>query len=124
VESSKQLFRQIIDAELGVSIAAFSQDEKEEAIEALEDAQDDSLGPLIEVFEAFCDSWPDVLDVTYGGTRVDFREFRSSVVPELLEALHYWARAHEYVDLVQPLEEAQHAFTTGIRRAGGRVDAD
>jgi hypothetical protein len=95
VNATKQIFRTVLGDELGLRISAFDQDEKEEAAELQVDRSEDervqALSEILDLFAELCDRWPEVLDLRYGGTRADFREFRTRFLPALLEALDVWA---------------------------------
>ncbi len=127
VDAIKQIFRQLLRAELGIKVAAFSQDEKQEALERQieleeDDVYHDWLPDLIELFEELCDRWPEVLDLRYGGTRSDFREFRVDYIPGLLSALQPWAGDRGYGDLEKRLREVDREYHRAIRRAAGRAE--
>lgn len=124
VEATKQVFRTILRAELGLRAAAYDQGEKEEALElrANRDPPDDdegALDELVELFTELCDRWPEVLDLRYGGTRADFREFRTVFVPALLSALTQWSYEKQEGSLVERLKAADRHYTTAVRGAEG-----
>lgn len=92
VDATKQVFRTLLRSELGLKAASFDQDEKEEALElrakrAAPENDEGALDELVELFTELCDRWPEVLDLRYGGTRADFREFRTVFMPTLLSTL-------------------------------------
>ncbi len=97
IESVQQIFRGVLRGSLGVEVTSFTQDEKQEALDAVErlvENEDDAyehVEPLVNLFGVLCDQWPDILDVSYGGSSAEFREFRVTFIPELLYALELWA---------------------------------
>ena len=48
---------------------------------------------LVQWFEEFCDLYPDVLAMGYGGSRVVFASFHTRYVPRLLDRADAWSRA-------------------------------
>jgi hypothetical protein len=122
VEATKQVFRTLLRAELGLRAAAFDQGEKEDALElqANRDAPDEdegALDELVELFAELCDRWPEVLDLRYGGTRADFREFRTVFVPALLSALAQWSHEKKSDALTEQLEAVDRRYTAAVRAA-------
>lgn len=118
VNTTKQIFRTVLGDELGLRISAFNQDEKEEATELQIDRTDDekvqALGEMLELFGELCDRWPEVLDLRYGGTRAEFREFRTRFIPALLFALSGWARQSGDDPLVQELKTLEPRYLQAI----------
>jgi hypothetical protein len=117
VNTTKQIFRTLLGDELGLRVSAFDQDEKEEALELQVDRSDDenvkALGEILELFGELCDRWPEVLDLRYGGTRADFREFRTRFLPALLAALEVWAKSRNDKSLAE-LSEVKQRYLKAI----------
>ncbi len=118
------MFRHILGAELKLSVARFDQDEKEEALDyqvALErrGRLPDGLDEIVRLFGELCDRWPEVLDLRYGGTRADFREFRTEFLPALLDALVLWTESHADADLLKTVEDASKRYCAAVRVAEG-----
>jgi hypothetical protein len=121
VNTTKQIFRAVLDKELGLRVSAFDQDEKEEALELQlersDQSQDESVDVILELFGELCDRWPEVLDLRYGGTRADFREFRTAFLPALLEALDLWAKERKDDALSNGVATLEQRYRKAIRRA-------
>jgi hypothetical protein len=123
VESTQQIFRQILREGLGLSIASFSQDEKQEALEALDGVDESNetitgyIEPFVELFAELCDQWPDVIDVSYGGSPSDFREFRVELVPALLEALANWVRVRGDSAFAEQTTRVHDAYVSAIEES-------
>lgn len=118
VEVCKQVFRLVLGGELGLTVSAFSQDEKEEAVElavSADDAEIRQYETLLDAFGALCDRWPDVLDVQYGGSQADFREFRTEFIPLFLDGLSEWASSD--ADLVSKVTATRRRYARALRTA-------
>jgi hypothetical protein len=134
VNTTKQIFRTLLGEELGLRISAFDQDEKEEALELQVDRSGDehveALTDILELFSELCDRWPEVLDLRYGGTRADFREFRTQFVPALLDALKFWASDDTDAPLADALSGVEQRYREAIgdaaeaQRDSGEDDDD
>jgi hypothetical protein len=117
VEACRLAFRNLLGAELGVVVTSFSQEEKDEALEALEDEDDGALDEFVEAFGEFCDRWPDVLGASYGGSRADFREFRHDVIPMLLSGLYNWALTREHAVIAAEIRDAERSFSRALHES-------
>jgi hypothetical protein len=131
VKMTQQMFRTLLGEELGLRAAAFDQSEKEEALELqadrdIPDYDEGGLDQLVELFCELCDRWPEVLDLRYGGTRADFREFRTVFVPALLEGLTQWSYEKGDAALSERLDAVDRHYTAAVRhaaRAPAEIDA-
>jgi len=124
VDATKQVFRSLLRQELGLQAKAFDQDEKEDAMElqAKRVAGDDdegALDELVELFSELCDRWPEVLDLRYGGTRADFREFRTVFLPALLSTLVQWSHEKQAQIVTSQLKAISRDYEQAVRSAEG-----
>ena len=122
VKTTQQMFRTLLGEELGLRAAAFDQSEKEEALELqaereVPDDDEGGLDQLVDLFSELCDRWPEVLDLRYGGTRADFREFRTVFVPTLLDALRQWSYEKGDARLRERLDAVDRNYTAALRHA-------
>lgn len=130
VNSTKQVFRTLLRSELGLKAASFDQDEKEEALElrakrATAENDEGGLDELVELFTELCDRWPEVLDLRYGGTRADFREFRTVFMPALLSTLQQLFREKGSGETTSEVQRISRDYDEAVRTAeGSPADAE
>jgi hypothetical protein len=130
VESTQQIFRHVLRNGLGVSVVSFSQDEKQEVLEALGNMSEsdadgsEDLEPFVELFAEFCDQWPDVIDISYGGSPSDFREFRAELVPELLDALTHWSQSRGQTKFAITLKSVYEDYKGAVAESSRGLSDD
>jgi hypothetical protein len=122
VDTTKQVFRTLLRAELGLKAASFDQDEKEEALELRAkrttlESDEGALDELVELFTELCDRWPEVLDLRYGGTRADFREFRAVFMPALLSTLQQLFREKGSGETTSEVQKISRDYDEAVRAA-------
>jgi hypothetical protein len=122
VDATKQVFRTLLRSELGLKAASFDQDEKEEALDVrasrtMLENDEGALDELVELFTELCDRWPEVLDLRYGGTRADFREFRTVFMPALLSTLEQLSHEKGSEKTTTELREITRDYDDAVRTA-------
>ena len=71
---------------------------------------------LITWFEDFCDLYPDVLAMGYGGSRSVFATFHTTNMVRLLDRAEAWARSEKLEDLEQAVQQASGAYKAALPR--------
>jgi hypothetical protein len=96
MDFATEAFNQNFRTHLNVGIDSFSQSDKEEVLYVAGTDPDEDLPiyNLVRLYVDFCNRWPDVLNISYGGSPADFREFRAELMPRLLATLLEVAKEH------------------------------
>ncbi len=96
MDFATEAFNQNFRTQLNVGIDSFSQSDKEEVLFVAGTDHDEDLPiyDLVRLYVDFCNRWPDVLNISYGGSSADFREFRAELMPRLLTTLLEVAKEH------------------------------
>jgi hypothetical protein len=113
----QNFFAQFFDNEVKSPITSIGSEAKRTAVRARlrlrKEADHTSTVALITWFEAFCDTYPDILALGYMGRAVDFRQFLNGDLLDLLARCRTWADEKGYVTLNRKATTAHR----GIRRA-------
>jgi hypothetical protein len=115
-----EFFHQFFEHELDLEIKGFNPQSKESAVRRrLELEQERDTAPtrqLILAFQKLCDSWPDILGFSYGGSRLEFRRFHAVYVPRLLHRIEVWAEAKKYSTIVEAVQSAARVYAPVAKR--------
>ena len=129
MEFVEESFNQALHSQLGVGVSGFSQTDKEEALYMIEKVGDEKGGEgrvddLVRLYIDACNMWPDVLSEAYGGSAADFLEFRTELVPSLLETLRDLAVDEGETDLGKEIEITWTSYAKAIATAGEKIGTD
>jgi hypothetical protein len=106
-----------------VSITSIDSTSKQTAVEfELELKRDGGSSEtlaLITWFEDFCDLYPDVLAMGYGGSRAVFATFHTRNVVRLLDRAEAWARSETLTELEGAVKRAKKAYKAALPRLHG-----
>lgn len=107
----------------GLSITSVDTTSKQAAIELAITLEQDGASKetlsLITWFEDFCDIYPDVLAMGYGGSRSVFATFHTQNVVRLLDRAEAWARSEKLADLEEAVIPARKAYKDALPRLRG-----
>lgn len=119
MDFATEAFNQYFRAQLGVGVSGFSQADKEEVLYAAAPDRDVELPlyALVRLYVDFCNRWPDVLNLAYGGSPADFREFRGELVPSLLATLHEVSEENGEPAVTAAIAKAMAAYDAAIEGA-------
>ncbi len=100
MEFIEETFNQAFRSQLGMGISGFTQADKEEVVLLSDESSPDgAVEDLLSLYVDVCNMWPDVLNQAYGGTTADFLEFRTELVPSILDSLAQLAEVRDDRDL-------------------------
>lgn len=121
MEFATEAFNQYFRAQLGVGVSGFSQADMDEVLFAASPERDSgsAIYRLVQLYVDFCSSWPDVLNVSYGGSPADFREFRSELIPSLLSSLAEVSEEGHEAAVTAAIEKAKDAYDEAVEEARG-----
>lgn len=119
MDFATEAFNQFFRAQLSVGVTGFSQSDKEEVLRAASPYRgtDAPIYDLAQLYVDFCNTWPDVLNLAYGGSPVDFREFRAELVPNLLDTLLTVSAKDTDPETADAIKQAKAAYGQAIEEA-------
>lgn len=120
MEFVEEAFNQTFHEAIGVGVSGFTQADKEEVLLLSKEPPDkeaEAVEDLLRLYVDVCNMWPDVLNQAYGGTTADFAEFRTELIPHLLQSLGALAKARSDEDLQGEIGEIWEDYASAIADA-------